>query len=264
MASVFFLTTIVACAESAPEKYSLWNPTPREKMREMSPDRPDTTESPFTVDAGHYQLELSFLSYTKNGDNSEGYSWMPMNLKAGIYDDLDLQVIMVPYSEEHRRGEDTARGFGNLRIRAKQTILNQSPRGISLALMPFFDLPTGNNEFDSVYVEGGLIVPADLPLTERTTLGVMAEFDVETDRESLQHTTKFVHSAVVGTEIVDDIGGYLEYVGVFPDREGYEAVIGTGLTYGFSKDIQFDIGINFGLSESADDFNVFIGVSIRS
>ena len=40
--------------------YSLFHPVPRELMRELTPDRPDKTEGPFTVDAGHYQLEMDF------------------------------------------------------------------------------------------------------------------------------------------------------------------------------------------------------------
>src|ERR1051325_1682105 len=62
-------------AETTPEKnqpradktiYSLSNPTPASLLREMSTDRPDATESPFTIDAGRAQLESDFLSYTRN------------------------------------------------------------------------------------------------------------------------------------------------------------------------------------------------------
>lgn len=44
-------------------QYHLFNPTPQELMREMSTDRPDKTESAYTVDAGHYQIEMSVLGY---------------------------------------------------------------------------------------------------------------------------------------------------------------------------------------------------------
>src|SRR5436309_3199384 len=44
--------------------FSLFNPTPRTLMREMQTDRPDQTESPYTVDAGHFQLEADFDNYT--------------------------------------------------------------------------------------------------------------------------------------------------------------------------------------------------------
>ena len=48
-----------ADASASPDKsdYTLFNPTPRDRLREMSTDRPDKTESPFTVDAGHFQIE---------------------------------------------------------------------------------------------------------------------------------------------------------------------------------------------------------------
>src|SRR5688572_22582399 len=46
--------------------YTLFNPTPRELMREMSTDRPDVTESSKTVDAGHVQVELSFGDYVRD------------------------------------------------------------------------------------------------------------------------------------------------------------------------------------------------------
>lgn len=38
-------------------------PAPAARMRELSPDRPDKTESPYTVDAGHFQLEMGFANY---------------------------------------------------------------------------------------------------------------------------------------------------------------------------------------------------------
>ena len=44
--------------------YTIFNPVPRDLMRELTPDRPDKTESPYTVDAGHFQLEMDFANFT--------------------------------------------------------------------------------------------------------------------------------------------------------------------------------------------------------
>jgi hypothetical protein len=44
--------------------YSLLNPTPADAMRAFSPERPAKILNPFTVDAGHFQIESDFLSYT--------------------------------------------------------------------------------------------------------------------------------------------------------------------------------------------------------
>src|SRR5437868_5206562 len=45
-------------------QYTLWNPVPASLMRELSADRPDKTDSPYTVDAGHYQIEMDFANWT--------------------------------------------------------------------------------------------------------------------------------------------------------------------------------------------------------
>src|SRR4051794_31042167 len=50
--------------------YTVFNPTPRRFMRELSADRPDVTETPYTVDAGHFQLEMDVLRYGYDRYNS--------------------------------------------------------------------------------------------------------------------------------------------------------------------------------------------------
>src|SRR5687767_7346997 len=52
-------------------RYHLFNPTPRQLMREMSTDRPDKTESAYTVDAGHFQVEADLVSYAYDAHNPD-------------------------------------------------------------------------------------------------------------------------------------------------------------------------------------------------
>ncbi|MBA3352350.1 MAG: DUF1211 domain-containing protein [Blastocatellia bacterium] len=54
--------------QTAPEKrqFHLFQPTPRASLRDLSADRPDTTESPITVDAGRWQIEASFFDYGRD------------------------------------------------------------------------------------------------------------------------------------------------------------------------------------------------------
>jgi hypothetical protein len=64
-------TPIVA---APPDKggYTLWNPTPRDKMRDMDTDRPNKTNTPHTIDAGHLQLETGLADYLYFRDQSNG------------------------------------------------------------------------------------------------------------------------------------------------------------------------------------------------
>src|SRR5467141_165271 len=89
-----------------PEKrgYNLFHPTPRALMRELSADRPDKTDCPITVDAGHFQVEMDFANLTYNRPNSlrgnvrfTGYQAAPLNLKLGLLNNLDFQFVCAPY-----------------------------------------------------------------------------------------------------------------------------------------------------------------------
>src|SRR5215218_10376638 len=85
-----------ALAQADKSQYTLFNPTPRASMRELSTDRPDTTESPYTVDAGHFQFELSLVDFTRDDDGgvkSETLTALPANLKVGLLNNVDLQFV---------------------------------------------------------------------------------------------------------------------------------------------------------------------------
>ena len=165
----------VAWAELEDKKqYHVFNPTPKALLREMSTDRPDKTESAYTVDAGHYQIELSFLDHVIDRHNSEGsqvetetFGVMPANFKVGLLNNIDFQLVVSPYIEERTQEdgeESTKRGFGDIQTRLKINVWGNDGGKTALALMPFIKFPTNGNDLSNDAVEGGLIVPFALEL----------------------------------------------------------------------------------------------------
>ena len=70
-------------------------------MREMDTDRPDQTESPYTVDAGHFQVEMDLATHTLDHDTAHGndvkttrLAVAPMNVKVGLLNNVDLQLLV--------------------------------------------------------------------------------------------------------------------------------------------------------------------------
>src|SRR5688572_16907283 len=238
-------------------QFNLFNPTPRSQMREMSTDRPDTTESPYTVDAGHVQVELSFVDYTRDSSDDgdfESLSLLPTNFKVGLLNNADVQFVFEPYVREEFDDEDVE-GFGATQIRFKLNLWGNDGGDTALALMPFVQFPTADDDFGATdHVEGGLIVPLAISLPNEWNLGLMAEMDFVRDDADEDYGTQFVHTATVGHDIAGDLAGYVEYIGVASHdlNLGYVAVLGGGLTYGLSDDVQLDTGINVGLSDDAD------------
>jgi hypothetical protein len=251
-------------------RYHLFNPTPRDLMREMSTDRPDTTESPYTVDAGHYQAEMSFFDYSRDrsdGVRTEAWAFGAMNLKAGLLNNVDLQVVFDAYTEERTRESgitDTVTGFSDVTVRLKTNLWGNEGGKTAFAIMPFVKIPTGT-ELSNDHWEGGVILPLAVSLTDRIGLGIMLEADFVHDDERGGYDVEWVHTATLGFDLTEKLGLYVEYAGVASQEEefDYQASFDAGVTFGATENLVFDAGIRVGLNEAAEDFGAFTGMSIR-
>lgn len=252
-------------------QYHLFNPTPREFMREMSTDRPDTTESPITVDAGHVQIESSFFDFgrTRQGGVTEAvFTYGAMNLKLGLLNNVDIQFVSDAYTEVRTKDHatdstETVEGFSDLQVRLKINLWGNDGGRTALAFFPFIKIPTGS-DLSNDNVEGGLILPFSVELTERLGLGLMLETDFVYDEESRGYDAEFVHTAVLGFSLTEKWGAFVEYAGVTGSAAfDYRATAIGGFTYAVTDDLQFDVGARVGLNEAAEDFGAFTGMSIR-
>src|SRR2546427_8758063 len=89
-----------AFAERDKSEFNLFNPTPPDLMREFTTDRPDKTESPYTVDAGHVQIEMDLANYSYDRRNPQHESRrvqtlniLATNFKLGLLNNLDVQLV---------------------------------------------------------------------------------------------------------------------------------------------------------------------------
>ncbi len=277
MVGCLCLLTVIGAANSygsEKDQYHFFNPTPRELMREMSTDRPDKTESPYTVDAGHFQIESSLIDYTydhRNTDQTDtradNFTIFPTNFKAGLLNNMDLQVVMDPYVSEHSQGDgakEAKKGFGDIQSRLKVNLWGNDEGITALAVMPFIKFPTNSNDLGNKAVEGGVIVPLAISLPAEWSMGLMTEFDFNRNEEK-NYFTEFINTVTFGHQIIGNLSGYIEFFSSF-NHEEVSQWIGTvdaGLTYALSNDIQLDGGVNMGVTNSADDFNPFLGCTIR-
>jgi len=271
------LAPVALAAEPAPDKsrYTLFDPTPRELMREMSTDRPDKTESAYTVDAGHFQAEMDLVTYTRDRYTSDhrdidSFSVAPMNLKVGLTNRIDFQVVLETYNwvrTEDRIGSDVthSRGFGDVTLRLKMNLWGNDGGGSAFAAMPFVKLPTNQDGLGNDAVEGGLILPVDRALPWGWGLGGMAEFNAIEDDDGRGHHAEFVQTLTLEHDIVGDLAGYAELFSLASTEADshWQATADFGLTYRLTQDIQLDGGINVGLTRDAEDANPFLGLSFR-
>ena len=260
-------------------QYSLFNPTPRALMREMTTDRPDTTEVPFTVDAGHVQTESTVFGYSRSrpdidGAVSDAYDFAYTNVRIGLTNDVELSLVWQPYGIVRTRQADPdpllhQEGIGSVDIRAKINLWGNDTfarDGSALALLPILTVPTdSDNGIGVAAVEGGLVVPLALELPRGFGLGINTGIFAVQDEDARGHHAEYVATAALSYEWTDKFGTYGEVVGLFgvDDPRGDICVVGAGWTYALTDDVQLDGGMNFGLTAAADRYNPFVGLSMR-
>ncbi len=279
----FDLWITTACGAAELEKrtdkagYHLFNPTPESLMREMKTDRPDKTESPYTVDAGHIQIEMDAFSFTREYDSTNGGSvrtdsWAvaPINLKIGLCNSVDFQLVFETWNKvriEDRFGGTVERhkGFGDITARLKINFWGNDGGTTAFGMMPFVKIPTNQDNLGNNGVEGGIILPLAISLPHGWDLGMMTEYDYIRNGDNSGYHSEFINTITVSHEIVGKLEGYAEFFSSV-STERHKSWVGSvdfGLTYGLTKNIQCDAGVNIGITDSSKSWNPFVGFSAR-
>jgi hypothetical protein len=259
--------------------YSLFDPTPNRLLRDMATDRPDTTESPLTVDAGHIQIETNLFGYARSRPDEDGtvtdsYEFATTNVRIGLTNSTEINVVWQPYGSVRTRAADVGAlsrqsGIGGVDIRGKVNLWGNDTferTGSALALLPFVTLPIKeDNGISPEHVEGGLIVPLALTLPHKFGLGLNGGVVWVKNDDAAGYRAEYLASASLAYEWTDKLGTYYEVAANFDtdDPRGDVVVLGTGITYAVTDNLQLDAGVNLGVTSAADRVNPFVGVSSR-
>lgn len=253
----------------------LFQRTPRAQLRDLSTDRPDKTESPYTVDAGWVQVEMDLASFThdrhntaRSGEKVESWSFATTNFKLGLTPGIDLQIVVDPFTtvRTSEPGHHTrASGAGDLTVRTKFNLWGNNGGPTALALMPFINVPTAQDDLGSHSVEGGLIIPLAIELPGGWGLGLMTELDILGDADGRGHHAEWVNTITLSHDLTERLGAYMEFFSAVSAerRAPWVGTFDVGFTYAVTSDLQLDCGVNIGLTRSADDINPFVGFSWR-
>ncbi|MBI4622870.1 MAG: transporter [Verrucomicrobia bacterium] len=268
-----------AAEKGAPNKsaYTLFNPTPPDQMRDLSTDRPDQTESAYTLDAGHVQLEMDVVSHTHDRDSEGGAdvrsrTWVfaPVNLKLGLLNRVDLQLMLDPHvrvrvEDRVARTAGKASGFGDATTRLKVNMWGNDGGRTALALMPFVKWPLSASSLRNGRTEGGLIVPLAIELAEGWGMGLMTEVDFVRNGADTGYDREWVNSVTVARDLTEKAGCYVEFFTVTGSAPGFKwsGQLDIGFTYALHANVQLDAGCNFGVTKSAPNYQPFAGISYR-
>ncbi|MCW1883494.1 transporter [Luteolibacter flavescens] len=228
------------------------------ELRPLSTDRPDTTESPYTVDAGHFQFEMEVAAWTREG-SADSVSLGELNAKFGLNTSTDLQVVISYFTHE----DSGAEGFGDIQVRLKHNLWGNDEGSTALAVMPYLKLPTANSDLGNGKLEGGIIVPFAFDGPGEWGCAVMTQLDIAEDSDGSGYHAVSVNSVTASHAITENAAVFFELVGIFSaDSDDHtEAYFNTGCTYALDATTQLDGGVRLGLTDASADVTPFLGLS---
>jgi len=251
--------------------YTLFHPTPDADLRSFNTDRPPKANSPYTVDAGHFQYEtdLAVFGYG-NTDGVQARDWTVFDptLKLGLTNTIDAELQITPYeSAVTPTGAATTRlaGVGDSIARLKINLLGDDRGAVALALLPYVKLPTARAGLGNGKVEGGVILPVSLSAPGGFTVIVMPEGDYLKDSVQRGYHAAFDFLVNVSHPLDKRWTVYSEIFTLQPLQTGEPAIytMDAALTCALSATLQLDLGGNFSLNGVAPRAQLYTGLSQR-
>ena len=238
------------------------------RLRELTTDRPDSTESPFTVNPGHQQLEMSFVSYGRDrldGTRTEEWEGAPFNVRFGVTQNFEAGFFFTPYrrvTETPRGGpRETIDGVGDTTLRAKWNFVGNDGGPFGFGLMVDVKVPTAKRGLGNRKVEGAFTLPVAFELGGGWGGGAMTAMEI-VHTDSGRHRAVWFNTLTFSRDLAENLGAFVEFTSTAGEGP-HVATFNCGLTRQLDPNTQLDCGVNVGITRTAPDLLFFVGLSRR-
>jgi hypothetical protein len=256
--------------------YTLFNPTPDDKLRTLCADRPSKATGACTVDAGHWQLESDIYNGTwqsTDGVSATTQLFTNPTLKLGLTNTWDVELNIAPYEEvrthdSHTGAVTTARGVGDLFLRTKLNLVGDDGGDWALAIEPFVKAPTAASGVGNGAWEGGVLAPIAISLPQNWQLSLDPELDDLTNASGNGHHLNAVSVFSLGYPLTKEVTVFGEVWGdanFDPSGTVFQSSFDVAAAWIPAKapNVQLDGGLNFGLNRATPGVQFYAGVTRR-
>ena len=215
-------------------------------------NRPGFSYSPGVVLPGQWQLETG-VAYDRPGGGAKSLSLPLAELRVGVAEDIELFVSSVSWSDV-QAGGDGASGLGDIVIGTKIALGNTTSR-TSMAVLFQVSAPTGDSEFSSddwdpaaafIWLHDG-----------RVTLAGTARVTRSGNRHQLDNSLKLPFA------LSDTRSAFVEWEANLPEGRDDAHWLNGGFQWLLRATLQFDLNAGIGLNDTAGDYRLGAGLSMR-
>ncbi len=244
--------------------------------REFCADRPGKGTPPCILSKAQLQIEMSVFDWTRerSGGVETNTSLIGDTLiRVGISNYTEARIGWTPLGIVRTR--DLATGartrdssIGDITLGFRTSLKNPDGSGLSIALQPSVSLPVGGSAIGSGTWGASLVMPMNVPLSEKFQLSLSPEIDAAPNGSGSGRHLRFGGVAGIGFPLGETLSSGVE-IAAFRDDD--PAGRTTSATADFTmawtpaalKGFQIDAGLYAGLNDDTPGLQLVFGMAKR-
>lgn len=228
--------------------------------KEIETDRPDQTESPYTIPNKWVQIELGFI---REHQEKEINSWtVPTILwKYGISKKMELRLITEYNTLRYGKSFIDTTGLQPMQLGFKINLCEEKGLRPKISLIAH----TGLNRLGSKFFKPLAFFAPNFRFTLQNSLSknISLGYNLGAEWEDTKSNAIGIYTLATGFTLSDKWYSYIEAFGFVQKGEPAQHNIDGGLAYSISNDCNLDISGGVGISKESPAWYVSIGGSIR-
>ncbi len=227
-----------------------------QEILSIQADRPDQTESPFTVPETHFQMETGFL-FEQTNHAAKSFTAPSILFKYGLNDHFELGLIM---ELSRIKSSEIISGLNPVTLRFKEKIIDEKGILPVTSFIGYLTIPyLASAKFKVTYYAPAFRFTMQHTLSQKVSLGY--NLGAEWDGESPE--PYFIYTLTTGYSLSDKIGTYAEVYGFIPQKSRANHRFDCGLNYLLHTNMLLDFSGGIGLTDNAPAYFLAAGFSFR-
>ena len=232
------------------------------QIPKIDTDRPDQTESVVLVPKKWLQFEAGF-NYQKNSQDEKEFITPTLLSKYGLNNRVELRLIttiktnstlLIPSGTLHETGLDVTE------IGAKIALFEEKKWVPKTSFMFHVAIPAFSSaKFKPDKVAPNFRFTMQHTLSSNTAMG----YNVGCEWDGFTNDPAYIYTLTLGIDLAEKWYSYIEGFGAFKKQLSPEHNIDGGLAYFISENFKIDISSGFGLTDTAPQWYIALGASVR-
>ncbi|QZT36595.1 transporter [Halosquirtibacter xylanolyticus] len=228
--------------------------------QDINTDRPDVTESYYTVPRNSLQIETGYM-FEKSTDFKEiNHTYNTTLLRYGLVDNLELRFNIAYMHSKGIEGNPMSNyGWGDMQVGLKFYVLDQDKFLPYLSLLFHYVIPTGDNHFSPDASEPIVKILGGWEFDNGSSISFNAGAIWTAGNDNVEYSASVAYGQPIIKETLSAFIEYFDYTSHNSDKMHH--YMDLGVTYLLKENLQLDLSVGTNLKGFRKGYFISAGAS---